>query len=427
MRGIKLVQLDRRDLKDAAASQSVGSAVPFEELKEQVAQQVDEFRSVKRARLAAERGEADMAYQCELCSKTFKTALGLRNHMQWHTEKMDEEDSDDSDEGVAKLIQRRFAGTVDARVLVADGGQVRLYLLVNGRSRAQIDDEAAQQRREFEAAQAARAAEKLERCREASRLADQRLRARERAAAEEEAEEAGAEEPPSEQRRGSTRRRSYCPKEQLKILIFLDEVKKDSTITRKVEFFEGDARSRGARWCNVANQWAKPEKRRAIEKAAAQQHASSLLRIDKESRKKGKYLGMERNLYAKYRERRARGRKCSPKWFVHTARYIMRTEYPNDAANFKGSNGWRRRFCSRFTIVRRKKTNVKNKTWEETKPRLQRYFAALRRRLRDSDWRTRTLALQREVCAAAVECARNAPPQGSPTRAAPAGAAGSGG
>ena len=110
---------------------------------------------------------------------------------------------------------------------------------------------------------------------------------------------------------------------------------------------------------------------------------------------------MEKLLFAKFKERRRRGRKCSPKWFPHTARYVMRTEFPEHAAGFKGSRGWMRRFFKRFSIVRRKRTNNKNTTWEEAKPKLQRYFRAFRRRLRDTEWRR---ARESAVAAARNTC-----------------------
>ena len=45
-----------------------------------------------------------------MCLKSFDTAIGLRNHMQWH-EKPHEE-------GIDEIIRRKFAGTVSARMLV---------------------------------------------------------------------------------------------------------------------------------------------------------------------------------------------------------------------------------------------------------------------------------------------------------------------
>jgi hypothetical protein len=111
-----------------------------------------------------------------------------------------------------------------------------------------------------------------------------------------------------------------------------------------------------------------------------------LLRFDKNSRKKGKYAPMERTLFAKFKKRRARARKTTTKWLVHTARHVMRNDYPDYALDFKGSKGWVQRFKRRFNIVTRKKTNVKNTTWEETEPKLQAYFRTFRRRLRDPVW-----------------------------------------
>eukprot|EP00966_Prymnesium_polylepis_P178085 4123937-Prymnesium_polylepis.1 len=77
----------------------------------------------------------------------------------------------------------------------------------------------------------------------------------------------------------------------------------------------------------------------------------------------------------------------------------MQTEFPEHAAGFKGSKGWVQRYKRRFSIVTRKKTNNKNTTWEETKPVLQKYFAAFRRRLRDTEWR-RARARETSVAAA---------------------------
>ena len=66
----------------------------------------------------------------------------------------------------------------------------------------------------------------------------------------------------------------------------------------------------------------------------------------------------------------------------------MRIDFPADAHDFKGSKSWLQRFKRRKGIVTRKKTNVKNTTWEETEPVLQNYFRAYRRRLCDAEWRS---------------------------------------
>ena len=116
-------------------------------------------------------------------------------------------------------------------------------------------------------------------------------------------------------------------------------------------------------------------------RAAARAHASTLLRIDKESRKKGKYAAMEKELFGLFKARRARGRKVSARWLTHAARHLLRQSNPQAAASFKAGKDWRQRFRSRWGISIRKKTNGKNTTWEETKPVLQRYLRALRRRV----------------------------------------------
>ena len=59
--------------------------------------------------------------------------------------------------------------------------------------------------------------------------------------------------------------------------------------------------------------------------------------------------------------------------------------YPSDAASFKGGHHWRRRFAKRFKIGIRKKSNCKNKSWEQTEPILLRYFTGLRKRLQLGD------------------------------------------
>ena len=68
-----------------------------------------------------------------------------------------------------------------------------------------------------------------------------------------------------------------------------------------------------------------------------------------------------------------------------TAEKAAAVKAVESAAAFKGGCDWRRRFRARWGISIRKKTNVKNSTWEQTKPILQRYFRALRRRVTLSD------------------------------------------
>ena len=133
---------------------------------------------------------------------------------------------------------------------------------------------------------------------------------------------------------------------------------------------------------STVSKWCRPDDRRTIQKGAAQAHASGLMRIDKHSRKTGQHQAMERALDARFKARRKRGCRVSARWLTHTARHIMTEMYPADvAARFKGGRTWRLRWRSRFGKSIRKKSNVKNTTWEDTEPILQLYFRNLRRRL----------------------------------------------
>jgi hypothetical protein len=192
MVGATKLQFNRRELDQAAAAQRTGEAIAYNELESKYSQPVVKFRS----EITEERGEGEgssgRTYECDLCLKSFDTAIGLRNHMQWHEKPLEE--------GIDELIRRSFAGTVSARMLVADGGAVRLYLLVNGKSREAVDSEAAEARRAWEAGAAARAMERQRRRRER------------------ETDEAAnqLDEPPGEARRGSMRRIQYSAKEKVR-------------------------------------------------------------------------------------------------------------------------------------------------------------------------------------------------------------------
>ena len=195
MAGATKLQFNRRELDKAAAAQRAGEAIAYKELESKYSQPVVKFRS----EITEERGEGEASassgrtYECDLCLKSFDTAIGLRNHMQWHEKPREE--------GIDEIISRKFAGTVSARMLVADGGAVRLYLLVNGKSREAVDSEAAEARRAWEAGAAARK-------RELHHRAVNRNRKREKDKAE-----AELDEPPADARRGSIRRIQYSAKD----------------------------------------------------------------------------------------------------------------------------------------------------------------------------------------------------------------------
>jgi hypothetical protein len=155
----------------------------------------------------------------------------------------------------------------------------------------------------------------------------------------------------------------------------------DPTIKNKGEAFSA-SRSGGTPY-STAVKWLRPAERRKI---SAQAYAGRLLRINKNYSRKGRYSLMEKDLYGRLSDRRKRARKVSARWIVHTARYLMRVHHPDKAEGFKAGPGWLRCFVKRWRLCRRKKTNCKNTTWEETKPVLQRYFRTFRRRLKAEGW-----------------------------------------
>ena len=197
--------------------------------------------------------------------------------------------------------------------------------------------------------------------------------------------EAEAEADQGEHRRGSKHRRSYTAKEKLWILGVFDSILEDPMVLLKVATFEADPRAKGTPYTTVKVGWAPPLERARISAAAGREHAATLLRIDKTSRKKGKFAEMEAELFSRFKARRARGRKVSGRWLTAMGRQLMQVVHPAQLASFKGGKSWRRRFASRFKIGVRRKTNAKNKTWADTEPILLRYFSTLRRRLQLDD------------------------------------------
>ena len=112
----------------------------------------------------------------------------------------------------------------------------------------------------------------------------------------------------------SPARRRYTPKDKLAKLDLLDEIYDDKSISNKGQYFEADPRNTKP-WVaySTAQKWMAPKERRKISVACAQAHASSLLRIDTNSRRKGKFAAMETELMRLFKARRARARKCSPR------------------------------------------------------------------------------------------------------------------
>ena len=127
------------------------------------------------------------------------------------------------------------------------------------------------------------------------------------------------------------------------ILDAFDDVWNNPSPRNKIKLFESDTRSKGAPYTTVIK-WAKPLERARLSTAASKEYRQSLLRIDKvpDSRRKGRFPEMEREVFRRFKEKRARGRKVSARWVSSTARQVMKELHP--AVIFSASYHWRARW-----------------------------------------------------------------------------------
>jgi hypothetical protein len=301
----------------------------------------------------SERGEVVASpsvkkFQCDKCPRSFPTPQSLHFHRLTHAvgtmPKAFEPQPDEASPLVAAQLQ----------INVAEDGTASLQISLNGEPLAAIEAQrVAGEDMAEERADAVRA--------EAKRR--QRLR-----------DEAEAEGHRGERRQGSGKRIQYTAKEIVEMIEIVNRLHDDESILNKGTAWNDKTRNPkfyGVAFSNTSK-WRKADEHRRQLRAASRAHASTLLRIDKESRKKGRYAGMEKELFGIFKARRARGRKASAHWLTHTARHLMKQSDDRSggtaALSFKGGYSWRRHFRARWGISIRKKTNCKNTTWEETKP-----------------------------------------------------------
>jgi hypothetical protein len=91
----------------------------------------------------------------------------------------------------------------------------------------------------------------------------------------------------------------------------------------------------------------------------------------------------EAELFSMFKAHRTRGRRVNERWLCIQMRKLIRLHYGDEAAdNFKGSYGWIERFASRFDIALRRANNSKNQSVAERLPKIKRWHARLRRRLK---------------------------------------------
>eukprot|EP00918_Siedleckia_nematoides_P055720 GHVU01121604.1.p1 GENE.GHVU01121604.1~~GHVU01121604.1.p1 ORF type:complete len:624 (-),score=76.37 GHVU01121604.1:235-2106(-) len=100
------------------------------------------------------------------------------------------------------------------------------------------------------------------------------------------------------------------------------------------------------------------------------------------SRRCGKFPECEQVTHDKFIAARNGGTRVTRLWFSTTMKMAVAAAHGMGVAEtFRGSRGWLLRFCRRFNVVWRRRTNAKSKTAEERFPAIQRWLARLRRRL----------------------------------------------
>lgn len=99
--------------------------------------------------------------------------------------------------------------------------------------------------------------------------------------------------------------------------------------------------------------------------------------------KRGKFHAAEEAVFKKFKSERKRSRRIGPRWIRRTMLQEVRAmaDPPTGAGLFKAKRGWLRRFCARFRIALRRKSNVKKTPVKERVPLLKRFFAVFRKML----------------------------------------------
>lgn len=95
------------------------------------------------------------------------------------------------------------------------------------------------------------------------------------------------------------------------------------------------------------------------------------------------FAAAEAELYAMFKARRRAGQRVQERWLVINMRKLIRTHYGDEPAKqFKGSYGWVFRLARRHNISLRRANNHKHQSVEERLPKIKRWHARLRRRLK---------------------------------------------
>ena len=98
----------------------------------------------------------------------------------------------------------------------------------------------------------------------------------------------------------------------------------------------------------------------------------------RQRKKQGRFHELEVKLHVEFKLKRSKGQKVGPRWIKQFMRKEVRKLTSIQAKVFKGGYGWLRRFCKRWNIVMRRKSNVKRVPIAERIPKIKRWFAIYR-------------------------------------------------
>jgi hypothetical protein len=185
---------------------------------------------------------------------------------------------------------------------------------------------------------------------------------------------------------GSKNRKTYTLLRKFEVIQAVAEARNDPSIvapTRHVATETGISHSNIYKWDRDSD--------KIIDEVAKRKKKDLLSRRitpNPMSRTSGLFPDMERELYAEYKKRRARGRRCSSRWFRSSAKskvhrlHITGVPKPRASAlRFRASKGWFFRFCGRWKLVYRKVSNKKSLPMERRKGLMQNFLREFRRYL----------------------------------------------
>ncbi|KAK3249108.1 hypothetical protein CYMTET_41452 [Cymbomonas tetramitiformis] len=176
---------------------------------------------------------------------------------------------------------------------------------------------------------------------------------------------------------GAKRRRSYSVTEKAEVLQLLQNAESDASVHNKhakVEADTGVSQSLISKWGRDRN---------TIFRSAAEVKTANLLRCGTKTPGANRWWPLaEQQLYKEIVQRRSRNRRVAKRWIVVRMRALIRELHPGcDKPAFRASEGWKIRFCKRYNLVPRRKSNLKAKPILERLPALQHFHTVFRKML----------------------------------------------